>query len=205
MFSPPTTGCLPPLPILTDRETLARLRSGDSSAFDAIFRSEYGLLVGMAERLLGERALAEEVAQEVLMELWRRRESLVIEESLRAYLIRSARNRALNQLRHERVRRDAAPYLDSPRSASPDAPRKLEDAEIDAALYEAIASLPPRCREVFELSRVQRLRYGEIAVVLGVSTKAVEAQMGKALRILRERMAPWLTRDAVTPHEEGPA
>jgi RNA polymerase sigma-70 factor (ECF subfamily) len=47
---------------------------------------------------------------------------------------------------------------------------------------------------VFELSRVQGLKYGEIAQLLGVSVKAVEAQMGKALRTLRERLAPWLPK-----------
>ena len=52
--------------------------------------------------------------------------------------------------------------------------------------------LTPRCREVFELSRVHGLKYGEIADTLGISVKAVEAQMGKALRTLREHLAPWL-------------
>jgi RNA polymerase sigma-70 factor (ECF subfamily) len=47
---------------------------------------------------------------------------------------------------------------------------------------------------VFELSRVQGLKYGEIAQLLGVSVKAVEAHMGKALRVLRRRLAPWLPK-----------
>jgi RNA polymerase sigma-70 factor (ECF subfamily) len=66
------------------------------------------------------------------------------------------------------------------------------EREIDVAVRAAVASLPPRCREVFELSRVRGLKYGEIAQALGVSVKAVEAQMGKALRTLRERLAPFL-------------
>jgi len=68
----------------------------------------------------------------------------------------------------------------------------LVQEEIDAALAEAMNTLPPRCREVFELSRVHGLRYAEIATTLGLSVKTVEAQMGKALRILRERLAVWL-------------
>jgi RNA polymerase sigma-70 factor (ECF subfamily) len=55
-----------------------------------------------------------------------------------------------------------------------------------------VQSLPDRCREVFELSRVHGLKYAEIARALGISVKTVEAQMGKALRTLRERLAPWL-------------
>jgi RNA polymerase sigma-70 factor (ECF subfamily) len=56
----------------------------------------------------------------------------------------------------------------------------------------ALDELPPRCREVFDLSRVHGLKYAEIAESLGISQKTVEAQMGKALRVLRERLAQWL-------------
>jgi RNA polymerase sigma-70 factor (ECF subfamily) len=63
---------------------------------------------------------------------------------------------------------------------------------MEEAVRLAIAGLTPRCREVYELSRVHGLRYAEIAATLGVSVKAVEAQMGKALKALRARLAPWL-------------
>ena len=69
---------------------------------------------------------------------------------------------------------------------------QLAATELEAAVREAVASLPPRCREVFEMSRERGLRYAEIAEALGVTVKAVEANMGRALRILRERLAPWL-------------
>ena len=59
-------------------------------------------------------------------------------------------------------------------------------------MKEAIAGLPPRCREVFEMSRMRGLKYAEIADALGVTVKAVEANMGRALRILRVQLAPWL-------------
>ncbi len=177
---------------LDDRQLLDGLRRGDHDAFDAIFRTHYPALVGLAESLLRGRGLAEEVVQEVMLELWRRRESLHVEESLRAYLFRATRNRALNQLRHERVRVAAAPRLQVDTSSSAEAEPNLVQQEIDAALAQAMNTLPPRCREVFELSRVHGLRYAEIADTLGVSVKTVEAQMGKALRILRGEMARWL-------------
>jgi RNA polymerase sigma-70 factor (ECF subfamily) len=59
-------------------------------------------------------------------------------------------------------------------------------------IRQALADLPDRCREVFQLSRDRGLKYAEIATALGISIKTVEAQMGKALRVLRERLAPWL-------------
>lgn len=177
---------------MTDRELLEGLRRGDQDAFDAIFRAHYAELVGAAERLLHGRGLSEEVVQEVMLELWRRRDSIAIEESVRAYLYRATRNRALNVLRHERVVDAAAPRARGESATAAEAEDNVLDREIDVALAEAMDALPPRCREVFELSRVQGLRYSEIATVLGLSVKTVEAQMGKALRILRERMARWL-------------
>lgn len=177
---------------VSEPDLLARLRQGDSGAFDQLFREHYAALVAHAARLLHERATAEDLVQEVMLELWRRRAALTRDESLRAYLYRATRNRALNHLRHQRVERRLAPYAAAPAAQEPAAPAQLAEAEIDAAVRAAVASLPARCREVFELSRGEGLRYAEIAQVLGISVKTVEAQMGKALRVLRDRLAPWL-------------
>lgn len=173
-------------------ELWERLRAGSRSAFDAIFRLWYPRLVATAQAIVGERAVAEELAQDVMLELWRRRTTLTLETTLAAYLHRSARNRALNYVRHERVTRLAEPELSAAAASPRGADHEVRSAELEAAVREAVASLPERCREVFELSRVQGLRYSEIAGAMGISVKTVEAQMAKALRVLRERLAAWL-------------
>jgi RNA polymerase sigma-70 factor, ECF subfamily len=170
---------------------LARLRGGDQGAFDSLFRTFYGPLVGLAEGMLRQRAIAEEIVQDVLLELWRRRDTLVLEDSFRAYLFRATRNRALNHVRHEKIVERSAPYLVTG-STPPSVHSELIQEEIEAAVRAAVAELPDRCREVFELSRSHGLKYSEIASTLGISVKTVEAQMGKALRILREKLAAWL-------------
>jgi RNA polymerase sigma-70 factor (ECF subfamily) len=177
---------------MTDRALLDRLRVGDTAAFDAIFRAWYAPLVRLAEGMLRERAVAEEIVQDVLLELWRRRESLVLDGSPQAYLFQATRNRALNHIRHLRVRQQGEPQVIAEMSRTVVGDAQLVEEEIETALRDAIDALPPRCREVFELSRVRGLRYAEIAETLGISVKTVEAQMGKALRTLRERLAPWL-------------
>ena len=179
-------------PTVTPDELLPALRLGDPSAFDAIFREYYTLIVAVAERVTRERALAEEIAQDVMLELWRLRERLDFPGPLRAYLCRAARNRALNHVRHLRVVDSAAPTLASEERAPPRASDLLEESEINAAAAEAIESLPPRCREVFELSRLSGLSYGEIADQLGISTKTVEVHMGRALRTLRDALEAWI-------------
>jgi RNA polymerase sigma-70 factor (ECF subfamily) len=178
--------------MMDDRALLERLRSGDQAAFDSIFRAHYAQLVGFAQGLLRDRSAAEDSAQEVMLELWRRRGELVIQESLRAYLLRATRNRSLNQLRHAKVQRNAEPQLMGEESVTATGDGKLVAGELRDALSAAVAELPPACREVFQLSRGQGLRYAEIASTLGISVKTVESQMGKALRHLRTRLAEWL-------------
>ena len=180
---------------MDDRELLARLageETGARDAFDALFRTWYAPLVRAAEGMVRERAVAEELVQDVLLELWRRRTQLASDGTAQAYLFRSTRNRALNHLRHQQVAQRGAVHAAAPESRDAAGPSELVAGEIDEAVKRALDDLTPRCREVFELSRTHGLRYAEIAQTLGVSVKAVEAQMGRALRTMRERLAPWL-------------
>ena len=182
---------------LTDKALLDRLRQGDSTAFDAIFRTWYGPLVGTAERMLRDRAVAEELVQDVMLELWRRRETLASDGSAQAYLFQATRNRVLNHLRHLKIEQRSEPDVRGESSSTPQADVGVVEEELDVAVQRAVQSLPDRCREVFELSRVHGLKYAEIAKTLGISVKTVEAQMGKALRTLRDRLSHWL------PNEES--
>jgi RNA polymerase sigma-70 factor (ECF subfamily) len=176
----------------SERDLQERIRAGDERAFDSVFRTHYAHLVRVAESMLRERALAEEIAQEVMLELWRRRESLDVEQTFAAYLVRSTRNRALNHIRHQRVvAREAAAAAIEPQ-ASRSAEDELLGVELQQAVREAIDALPEKSREVFRLSREQGLKYAEIASVLEISVKTVEKRMGQALSELRERLAPWL-------------
>jgi RNA polymerase sigma-70 factor (ECF subfamily) len=178
----------------SERALQERIRRGDEAAFDTVFRDNYAHLVRMAESIIRERALAEEIAQDVMLELWRRRESIEVEQSFRAYLLRSTRNRALNHVRHQRiVMREAtvaAAAAESARAQS--AEDEMLGTELERAVREAIASLPERAREVFQLSRDRGLKYAEIAVLLGISVKTVEKRMGQALAELRDRLAQWM-------------
>ena len=146
----------------------------------------------MAESVVRERALAEEVAQEVMLELWRRRESLHVEQTFRAYLVRSTRNRALNHVRHQRVVEREAAIAAINLQNSPSAEDEMLGTELEQAVRAAIDGLPEKIREVFQLSRDHGLKYTEIAGTLEISVKTVEKRMGQALAQLRERLEEWL-------------
>ena len=179
---------------MTDHELLERLRAGDQDAFDVIFRTYYARLVQLAQGMLGERAPAEEIAQDVMLEVWRRRKTLTVDTSFHGYLFRATRNRTLNHLRHDKVVQRGSVFAAQETVAQPIGDRELVEHEIDVALKQALDQLPPRCREVFELSRMHGLKYAEIAATLDISIKTVEAQMGKALRIMRQHLAQWLPK-----------
>ena len=183
-----------------DATLLTRLCAGDEDAFDTIFRTWYAPLVRFATRTVGNRARAEEVVQDAMLALWRRRESLETHTSAQAWLFHVTRNCVLNLLRHDAIAARAAPRLVSTfqlaaRASAADATGALLEAELSAAIDAAVAALPPRCREVFILSRFHGLRQTHIAERLGVSVKAVEAHTSRALRQLRVSLAPWIARD----------
>ena len=182
--------------VSVDAALLSRYNAGDGNVFDALFRKWYAPLVGFAQRVTCERADAEDVVQNVMGELWRRCGSLQIQGSLSGYLHTATRNRALNAIRSSR---HAVPVaaIDAERPG-PSTDTLLEHAEFEVAVWEAVGTLAPACQEIFMLSRAQGLRYAEIAVTLGVSVKTVETQMGRALRILRTKLEPWLIENSQT-------
>jgi RNA polymerase sigma-70 factor (ECF subfamily) len=168
-------------------EWLERVRSGDEAAFEALFRAFAPGLCALATRYVASRAVAEELVQDLFLDLWTRRTHLVVDRSVASYLQTAMRHRALNHLRHER--RVVAPLPDGERVDEPDATAPGESELLDALeLQDAIEHLPARCRLIFTLSRQQDMSYGEIAASLGLSIKTVETQMGRALRALRERL-----------------
>ena len=177
-----------------DRDLLDRLRGGDHDAFAAIFRQWYEPVVRSANRVLRDPGVAEELSQDVFLELWRRRESLAPDSSVAGYLMQAVRNRALNHLRHLAVQKKSVVYVEAMSEPAEHADSQVQANELQAAVTQAIADLPPRTREVFVMSRERGLRYSEIAEQLGVSVKAVEANMSRALRILRERLATFMPK-----------
>ena len=182
-----------PLPaFVDDRDLLARLRGGDHAAFDEIFRQWYEPVVRSANRVLHDPGVAEELSQDVFLEFWRRRDTLAPDSSIAAYLMQAVRNRALNHLRHLAVQKKSVVYVEALSEPAEHADVAVQRGEVETAIAVAIAELPPRTREVFVMSRERGLRYSEIAEELGISVKAVEANMSRALRILRERLAPFL-------------
>ena len=168
------------------------LKQDSERAIELLFEEYYGDLCRSAYRILPDQHLVEDLVQEVFYELWRRRRRLRIKSSLKAYLRRATRNKTLNYLRdHRRVYFEPADAQPLPGNLS-GALRQLEAAELQELIDQAIDRLPERCRLVFVLSRFEDMTYHEIAEQLEISVKTVENQVSKALRLLRQALAPYL-------------
>ncbi|WP_051539083.1 RNA polymerase sigma-70 factor [Prolixibacter bellariivorans] len=134
--------------------------------------------------------LSEDIVQEVFFKLWTDKGRIAIETSVKAYLYQMVRNTSLNYLKHKNVikqyeiaNKDESNYI----GESLD--ELLIGKELNAKIQAAIEKLPTERRKVFLLSRMDGLKYKEIAEKLNISIKTVENQMGKALSTLRTELA----------------
>ena len=166
----------------------------DKPAFETLFRSFFPGLVLFAQKYVPDRDSATEIVHNVFLNLWEKREKVDTSTSLKSYLFTSVHNRCLNFIRDQKkFDRDETllERLDSDEFT--DASDRLEEMELEQRIYDAIQSLPEKCREVFTLNRFEELKYGEIAVKLDISVKTVETQISKALKILRNKLSDYLT------------
>ena len=191
---------------LDEQVLVERVRAGDPLAFEAIFRCYHAELCAVAEYVVGSRAGAEDVVQEVFLRIWKLRQRWHVSVSVHAYLRRAVRNVALRHASrasargHESLHMEEGPgrttirpvpvLIDS--RASPAA--EAEAMILAEDLARVVAELPPRARAVYTLSRHDGLSTKEIAQRLGLSPKTVEIYMTRALTALRARLARWRER-----------
>ncbi len=171
-----------------DQILVQRLRRKDILAFELVFNEYYGLLKSYARKFLDEEADAEEVVQETFIKFWEKCETLDPLSSIKNYLYRSIHNSCLNYIKHQKVKDAYKQYVIEFMEEGIEE-QYLEEEEkttLEKVLTE-IDHLPPKCQEIFKLSRFEGLKYYEIASHLNISVKTVEVQMGKALRVLREK------------------
>ncbi len=170
---------------VNEKELLDQLRLGDQNAFDALFRQYYKYLVVVAFRYVADDHLARDIAQDVFMDLWKRREQINIQQTIKAYLRRAVVNSCLSSLKKTRK----TTLQDDSEMILPDERNRVdglyEYKELEAVVEEAVESLPERCQLIFRMSREENLIHKAIAAQLDISTKTIENQMTKALKTIR--------------------
>ena len=169
------------------------LYSADTEAvFEEIFKSHFKRLHAYAFTILKDEDEAEEVVQNVFVKLWEKKERISEMQSVNAYLYRAVYNESLNLLKHEKVKASYRSFAMSNNSEMDNSANDTKLHELEGRLNKALEELPEQCRTIFQMSRFEELKYREIADRLGLSVKTVENQMGKALKLMRVKLADLL-------------
>ena len=160
------------------------IKKGDEMAFELVFKEFYASLTAFAHTFLHDIYLSENIVQNVFIKLWEKRMQYEI-TSLKSYLfiaVRNSCNNELKRIKSERSYKNSLSQEEFIKSENYSDTRTLEE------IINTIEKLPEQRKKIFKLSRLDGLKYREIADKLKISPKTVEVQMGKALKFLRENL-----------------
>lgn len=170
-------------------------QSNEEQAFELIFRKYYVRLCGFANKFIANQAEAEEIVQEVFLNIWSKRDRLKLDNEIKPYLFKSVQNLCFNFVEHQKVIDNYYSVIEvvyRNQKEDFDTYESVLFTEFQAKVDEAIGSLPDECRKIFRMSREEGLKYNEIASKLGLSVKTVETQMSRALSKLKTELKDYL-------------
>lgn len=173
--------------IITGKDLLLLIEGGDTDAFTEFYLDNFKKLILVSEKYVKSIPVAEEIVQNIFLKIWEDKGLLLNIDSIKAYLYRSTTNASINHINREKSLEKH--HLKIADSLSTEKIDDLdEENEMIILLYKEIELLPEKCREVFKLSRLEKMKYREIALRLDISEKTVENHMGHALKVLRFRV-----------------
>lgn len=173
---------------------------GDENAFSLIFKRYFERLFQFAKTYVLDEAVAKNIAQDVFMKIWEKRQSIENSSLFVSFLLTITKNKCLDYLKHVRIEQRYKDQLLLQQSELELNYYALKRLEIDFLDYNEIMKiientllkLPKRCQEVFRLSRFDNLSNSEIAEKLGIGQKAVEANITRAIKIFRKELKDYL-------------
>ena len=160
--------------------------------FERLYDKYAAGLIFYARRFV-DYSTAEDVVHDVFMKIWKSATVMIVHESIGSYLLSAVRNACLDWLKHQAISNDyvANAIRDlkmEELSSDENMENQLIDREKIDAVYQEIDKLPERCREIFVLAYIEEKKNAEIAEQLHISVRTVEAQIYKALKILRNAL-----------------
>ena len=158
----------------------------ERSHFENIFKEHYNALCNYVFQIVQDDSTSEDIVQDVFVHLWKQRGDLDIKDSLINYLISSCKNKALEYKRKKKRRIEAEVDISVLSSNSKELEAERKNILLREKIFYSIRQLPPKCGEVFTLSKIEGLTYAEIAVRLDISVKTVENHMALAFKTLRK-------------------
>lgn len=171
-----------------DEKLLNKIQTGDEAAFQLLFEKYYQQLCYSAYKICADEHKSKDLAQEVFLDIWKRRANLNIHTSFQAFLRRAVTYKAIDYVRAQKL--DMKETIDLG-SAPERSHQNLELNELKELIHRTAEKLPERCRIIFFMSRFEEMSHKEIAAKLEISEKTIENQITKALKILRKVIADY--------------
>jgi RNA polymerase sigma-70 factor (ECF subfamily) len=175
-----------------DEETIKRINQGDTKAFEKMYSTYYVYLCTIATKYIYDAETAKEIVNDVFINTWNNRATL--NNPITAYLVRAVQNRCLNHI--QRKRTQEVPLTDEQEqlltiqeqaiNANDHPLAWLEDKEFETLVSNAINSLPPKCKDIFQQYLYQHKSYEEIAESNGISASTVRVQIKIGLTKIKD-------------------
>lgn len=173
-------------------EALEQIKKTDSErAFRYIYDTSYERIFRTAYYYVKDDEKARDVTLDVLASLWNNRKTMIIPKDFDAYCFIITKNMALNRIRSSKaeVQYDIE-HVETTYAETPE--QQMIDEEIFMKYENALHKLPERCRKVFTLVKEDGKTYAEVASLMGISTKTVDAQIQKATKEIREALSAYI-------------
>lgn len=168
----------------------SQLAVGDTRAFRQIFDALFSNLTKFSFSFVHSKEAATEIVDELFVQLWVKRAEIMKINDLRVYLYTATKNASLNYISKKAKQIELEPYenlqVQMTDSVSPE--QIMITKEMLQKIKEAIDSLPPRCKLIFKFVREDGLSYCEVAEILGLSIKTIDAQMVIAVARIRAKL-----------------
>ena len=176
----------------TEIQYYKELKEGSHAAFDYFFEKYYVPLYAYAKKTLSDAFVSEEIVQQVFIDFWENRLRTNIHSSVKSYLFKAVHNDILDFLKRGNYgNKQSLDGIQSTNEPNTEFYDTLVETEFETIMQNAFSALPDQCRIVFFLNRFDGLSYKEIAIKQSISVKTVENQIGKALKIIREKLQPY--------------
>lgn len=174
---------------MVDKDLIRQLKQSDHNAFTSLYERYWRQVYNFCRLYLNNRSVAEEVVQEVFIRIWESRDFIKEEENFKGLLFIITRNQIFNRHR-KNVNEDFYKMtVIAAMENSYNMEEEIEARDLSEYIDRLIEELPPRRREIFNLSRKEHKSYKEIAGLLQISEKTVENQIGEALKYLKRNIS----------------
>jgi RNA polymerase sigma-70 factor (family 1) len=159
--------------------------------FEEVFKQYYAPLVVYACKFVPETDIAREIVQDFFVRLYEKWNTIIIGSSLKSYLYRSVYNCCINYIHQRTIQDKHLRNIDMERSDEDNLENEINSVELQNRIYQLIETLPPKCRKIFKMNRMEGMKNDEIAETLKLSKRTVETQISKALKILRKSLSDY--------------